>query len=223
METIKTHYGVNTDTISVQYQVSKGYHFILWHLFWNVCAVYLDKNMIFSGGKRCCKLCNLPLLKVKGGRVEHRRSPFLPAVVRHRSSSLLSWQLSWPLHKKLRSTQLPFRHLKRVSEHNSGLPVVKESGQRKGQRCPQHEHHGTHLSTQVFVYFSRHCHDNKTRPKSCTKERVCHVIGYLLFLKSPGSCSLQVRITASWEKIRTINQRWHYRWRKHRAVLHYNG
>lgn len=25
----------------------KGHHFILWHLFWNVCAVYLDKNMIF--------------------------------------------------------------------------------------------------------------------------------------------------------------------------------
>lgn len=26
----------------------KGYRFILWHLFWNVCAVYIDKNMLFS-------------------------------------------------------------------------------------------------------------------------------------------------------------------------------
>lgn len=154
---------------------------------------------------------------------KHRRSPFLPTVVRHRSSSLLSWQLSWPLHKKLRSTQLPFRHLKRLSEHNSGLPVVKESGQRKGQRCPQHEHHDTHLSTWVFVYFSRHFHFNKTRLKIRTKEWVCHVIWYLLLLKSPGSHSLQVGIKASWKKIRTITQWWHNRCWKHRAVLHYNG
>lgn len=54
----------------------------------------------------------------------------LPAVVRQSSSSLLSWQLSWPLHKKLRSTQRPFRHLKRASEHTSGLPAAVESEQR---------------------------------------------------------------------------------------------
>lgn len=59
----------------------------------------------------------------------------LPAVVRQSSSSLLSWQLSWPLHKKLRSTQWPFRHLKRASEHTSGLPVVVEWGQRSSVKC----------------------------------------------------------------------------------------
>lgn len=59
----------------------------------------------------------------------------LPAVVRQSSSSLLSWQLSWPLHKKLRSTQWPFRHLKRASEHTSGLPAVVESGQRWSVKC----------------------------------------------------------------------------------------
>lgn len=93
--------------------------------------------------------------------IKHRRvSLFLPAVVRHSSSSLLSWQLSWPLHKKLRSTQLPFRHLKRVSEHNSGLPVVKESEQRQCQQCQKHccrhlsraRYTSTNLKTRTNTY-----------------------------------------------------------------------
>lgn len=52
-----------------------------------------------------------------------------PAVVTQSSSSLLSIQLFWPLQRKLRSTQRPFRHLKRVSEHTRGLPAVVEKGQ----------------------------------------------------------------------------------------------
>lgn len=55
----------------------------------------------------------------------------LPTVLRQSSSSLLSWQLSWPLHKKLRSTQRPFRHLKRASEHTKGLPAVKEKQKKR--------------------------------------------------------------------------------------------
>lgn len=93
--------------------------------------------------------------------VKHRGWMFLPAVVRHSSSSLLSWQLSWPLHKKLRSTQLPFRHLKRVSEHNSGLPVNKESGQRTCQQCQNHKRHGNHLWAFVSVFWCQ-IHFNKT-------------------------------------------------------------
>lgn len=54
-------------------------------------------------------------------------------MVRQCSSSLLSWQLSWPLHRKLLSTQRPFLHLKRASEHTNGLPVQFSSSLPSGQ------------------------------------------------------------------------------------------
>lgn len=126
--------------------------------------------------------------------LKHKLSLFLPAVVRHSSSSLLSWQLSWPLHKKLRSTQLPFRHLKRVSEHNSGLPVVKESGQRECHQCQKHKRHSNHWSTFISVY-SCQIHFNKiwNRDKHIhlwqnimkNNDPVKHVIWYLVVVKTP--------------------------------------
>lgn len=111
----------------------------VWYMW--VKGLWGGKSLLLNMGTNMLNILNvsLPLCQIPTARIDvlfpcsfHliHLTDDSPAVVRQRSSSLLSWQLSWPLHKKLRSTQWPFRHLKRVPEHSE--PAVVEAGQRSG-------------------------------------------------------------------------------------------